>query len=291
MRTQRWIVAPLVAVATLGGCAHTRYYSDAELRHPTGVRFYSPKPYLLVARNGAPEAPVQVSIIYLPDLANPQYARPKGGLGKSKLEMKLEGGMLTTLGQESDPGVGATLTAIGSLTGALGKAFESVQKGLALREESGARPIEEGARLVAIADDIVARVVVEEFSFLSTGTVAAAEAVARRLTAVAQRLLQPRPEPDLAAEAGALEEVIKSLQGLRTNRSAGQAGNRYNLLIDQWSIEIAAVIEQLVLPAHDAPPPTFELYEIRQGAGGVTLVPVSIAAPGDPVSGLEPASR
>src|SRR5687768_12027754 len=91
-------VAALVTAST--GCAGVRIYSDPELKTQTGVRHYAPKPYLLVTRTGAKEKPVELSVVYLPNLEEPHFAIMKGGLGNNKMNLKLTNGILTEFGTE-----------------------------------------------------------------------------------------------------------------------------------------------------------------------------------------------
>ena len=56
-------VVGLVLLA-LNGCARVAFYKDKDLKGgETGVKFYTPKPYLLIARTGAKDKPVDVSVI------------------------------------------------------------------------------------------------------------------------------------------------------------------------------------------------------------------------------------
>ena len=115
------IAATLAAGAALSGCAGFEFYSDAALGGPEkGLKLYTPKPYLLVARQGGDAKPVDISIVYLPDLANPYYAKARSGWGSSNLTMKLTDGMMTEFGQQVDSNGAATLTSVGSLLTAAG---------------------------------------------------------------------------------------------------------------------------------------------------------------------------
>jgi hypothetical protein len=70
---------------------------------------------VLVARQGPDTKPVDVSIVYLPDLAHPYYAKARSGWGSSNLTLKVTDGMLTEFGQQVDSNAAATLTSVGSL--------------------------------------------------------------------------------------------------------------------------------------------------------------------------------
>ena len=71
----------------LSGCAGFVFYTDSKLSagNEIGIPLYPPKPYLLVANTGAKDKPTEISVIYIPDLARPIYAVPKGGFGSANL--------------------------------------------------------------------------------------------------------------------------------------------------------------------------------------------------------------
>lgn len=68
-------VSALAALALVAGCAEIKIYKSPDLLEEsrTGLPFYAANPYLLVARTGAKDKPLDVSVIYLPDLSKPLY--------------------------------------------------------------------------------------------------------------------------------------------------------------------------------------------------------------------------
>jgi hypothetical protein len=123
----------LIATMTLAGCARVAFYSvdtDANGKQPnvskfteeteTGVKYYNPKPYLLVARTGAKDKPVEISVIYLPDLAHPNYAKGWTGLGTTNLQLSLTNGVITSVGQQVDSKIPEFITSLASLGTAIG---------------------------------------------------------------------------------------------------------------------------------------------------------------------------
>ncbi len=62
------------------------------------MKFYKVKPCLQVERDAQNNAVLKATIIYLPDLAHPQYLSVKEGLGSKKLDRKLAEGLISTLG-------------------------------------------------------------------------------------------------------------------------------------------------------------------------------------------------
>jgi hypothetical protein len=116
----RTAMAVAFAAVMVGGCARFEIYDNAALTgNETGIKFYTPKPYVLVGRVGGTSKPVEVSIVYLPDLSKPYYAKARSGWGSSNLTMKLSDGRITEFGQQVDSGGAATISSIASLATAL----------------------------------------------------------------------------------------------------------------------------------------------------------------------------
>ena len=125
MRLLRLGAAPavLAVCAAAAACAGVRVYSDPALTHETGVKVFAPKPYLLVARTGAKNNPVQLSIVYLPDTADVSYIRQKRGWGSNDLGIGIQNGMLVQLGSKSDARVAESTEALAGLLTAAAKVY------------------------------------------------------------------------------------------------------------------------------------------------------------------------
>jgi hypothetical protein len=110
-------VGGFVAVLALtAGCARFAIYDNPrQAGEESGIRFYAAKPYILVTENADPEKP-DVTVVYLPDLANPQFAQPRTGVGMAKLTMEFSNSILTKFGQETDTKIPELLDSVGSLT-------------------------------------------------------------------------------------------------------------------------------------------------------------------------------
>lgn len=91
-----------VSVILLAGCATVKVYSDAGLKNETGLRFYTLRPYLLVEYQAEKDNTVKTSVIYLPDLSDPQFMVMKPGIGSSELKMTLNNGALESYGVATD---------------------------------------------------------------------------------------------------------------------------------------------------------------------------------------------
>ncbi len=128
------------------GCAGVKLYKDEALKTQTGLKFYYPHPYLLVEQNVSKDTPVKTSLIFLPDLANPVYAKVKSGLGSSNFSLELANGALSTYGLVTDSQIPETLTAAaGLLTGVasiLTKSTDTVNSVAAKQDKKEAAPFQ-----------------------------------------------------------------------------------------------------------------------------------------------------
>jgi hypothetical protein len=86
----------------VAGCATVKVYSDAQLTNETGLRSYTLKPYLLVEYQAEKDNKVKTTVVYLPDLAKPQYMVLKPGIGSSELKMSFNNSALESYGVVTD---------------------------------------------------------------------------------------------------------------------------------------------------------------------------------------------
>jgi hypothetical protein len=66
------------------GCAPVQFYSNKALTEKTGLKYYTVKPFLHVERDMETGKILKATVIYLPDLANPQYMVIHDGLNSKK---------------------------------------------------------------------------------------------------------------------------------------------------------------------------------------------------------------
>jgi len=102
-------------ILLLTGCAPVKFYSNSGLTENTGLKYYMVKPFLQVEKDPLNNSVVKATVIYLPDLANPQYMVIKDGLGSRKVDLKLTDGSINTLGVASDPKIAETIDALAAL--------------------------------------------------------------------------------------------------------------------------------------------------------------------------------
>ena len=104
-----------VAVILLTGCATVKVYSDAGLKNETGLRFYTLKPYLLVEYLAEKDKTVKTSVVYLPDLSDPQFMVLKPGIGSSELKMALKNSALESYGVATDSQLSESMEAFAAM--------------------------------------------------------------------------------------------------------------------------------------------------------------------------------
>jgi hypothetical protein len=136
MKTLKIVLLGFIFLLT--SCASVMIYSDAALQNKTGIKFYTSKPYLLVqygkshvsevAKDAkstvSDSSSVKITVVYLPDLVNPQYLKFKSGMGSSELKVSLSNSILTSYGLATDTKIPETITATGGLVTALAAALK-----------------------------------------------------------------------------------------------------------------------------------------------------------------------
>jgi hypothetical protein len=111
------ILASLVGLTifALIGCAPVQIYSNKGLTEKTGLKFYTVKPFLHVERDSETNRIVKSNVIYLPDLANPQYLVMHDGVNSRKINLKFKDGTITDFGYSSIGKVGESIDALAAL--------------------------------------------------------------------------------------------------------------------------------------------------------------------------------
>ena len=97
------------------GCAPVKFYSNAELTQKSGLKYYTVKPYLMVERDPENSNVLKATVIYLPDLENPQYMVIRDGLGSRKVDLKLTEGSINTFSVATDPKIAESIEAFAAL--------------------------------------------------------------------------------------------------------------------------------------------------------------------------------
>ena len=102
-------------ILVLTGCATVKFYSNPVSAKNAGLKYYTVKPYLQLEKDAVNSNVIKATVIYLPDLANPQYMLIRDGLWNRKVDLKLTEGSLSTLGVSSDPKIAETVNALSGL--------------------------------------------------------------------------------------------------------------------------------------------------------------------------------
>ena len=104
-----------VFIYALTGCAPVQFYSNRSLTEKTGLKYYTTKPFLHVERDPETKRIVKATVIYLPDLANPQYMVMRDGLNSRKISLKFTNGIIDNFGYSSTGKVSESVDALASL--------------------------------------------------------------------------------------------------------------------------------------------------------------------------------
>jgi len=104
-----------LALTSLSGCSPVKFYSNSGLTESSGLKYFTVKPYLMVEKEAVSNNVVKVSVIYMPDLENPQYMVVKDGPGARKVDLKLTDGSISTLGLSTDTKIAESIEALSAL--------------------------------------------------------------------------------------------------------------------------------------------------------------------------------
>lgn len=108
-------VTALVTLLALSGCATVKFYSDPDLKKETGLRYYTLRPYLLVEYKAEKDNTVKTTVVYLPDLSDPQFLKARTGIGKNDIKMTFANSALTSYGAVSQSQVPELMEAFANM--------------------------------------------------------------------------------------------------------------------------------------------------------------------------------
>ena len=115
MKTRILTLIFCVSLLALNNCSPVKIYSNPELTKKAGLKFYTVKPFLKVERDNESGSIVKADVLYLPDLANPQYMAIKNGPGSRKVDVKFTDGCISTFGFTSDTKIDDYVNALSAL--------------------------------------------------------------------------------------------------------------------------------------------------------------------------------
>src|SRR5512133_2551192 len=104
-----------LSILVISGCAPVQIYSNKSLTEKSGLKYYTVKPFLHVERDAESDRVIKTSVIYLPDLANPQYLVLRDGLNSRKINLKFKDGSITDFGYSSTGKVSESLDALAAI--------------------------------------------------------------------------------------------------------------------------------------------------------------------------------
>lgn len=257
----------------LGGCAGVTFYSDPSLSTKTGIPIYAPKPYLLVARTGAKDKPVEISIVYLSDPKNVIYARPSSGFGSANLTLALANGQMTSFGQQTDTKIPEMVTALGGLITSRATASKTEAEAANIlagigTQQAGVSPVDAGKKIGSVADDMLAKVGANALKGLTVEEQQTIKSSAQALKLAAKELSDPANAPTAVQSFRKVKAQIELLGKLpppaaSTDRDASLQ------MVQAWVAELNKFFES-AQPEKETPP-TFELYEIVQSGSAPSL--------------------
>lgn len=121
----RFLLCCTLLVLTVS-CTPVSFYSDPELQNKSGLKFYTVKPFLLTESEAETGRIVKMSVLYLPDLSSPGYMSIKNAPGASKTDLKLNDGILTSFGMESESLLPESMEAFAALISKTAAAAEDI---------------------------------------------------------------------------------------------------------------------------------------------------------------------
>lgn len=278
-----------IALAALTGCAGVDFYSDAQLTKKTGIPIYAPKPYLLVARTGAESKPVEISLIYLNDVNNVIYAKPRSGFGSNDLSLTLTDGRLVSFGLKTDPKISDLVDSFAGLLTAQAGAAKSRAEADQTRSKIGST--EQSAESKKAAGDEALKVALDMEGQLASNKLKGLDdkqletlreqtqklkSAAESLADVVQVSTNDAQLDNLIVVAQELDKLIVKAQ--KSGKFDAATGNTPGALslekIGKWASSLKKIVSD-VAGSNAAPPQareaTFELYEIIQSQDSPSL--------------------
>ena len=118
----------LPAIVLIASCSSVRFSGSPGGNQTSGLKYYSPKPYVQVERDAVSGSVMKSTLFFLPDMENPQYMYIKPGIGSSKADVKLENGILTNFGTATDTDIPGIISSMAALVGKGGEAVSDLSQ-------------------------------------------------------------------------------------------------------------------------------------------------------------------
>lgn len=238
----------------------TKDFSDDKRQ---GIKYYNAKPYLMVEYNPAKDVAMKSSIIYLPDLENPQYVRVRPGFGSADLQLTLENGILVSYGGVIDSKIPETISAGSELITAATGVFK------------------QGADLEAMntAKDLISKTLSSlkenketavKSNLLTENQIQMILKIENGLTEQIRKLNEANTN-DVPAIVKALDEILKGMEEIKVGGDT-DVTKLYNGKIDTLKSEVKKARETLQKPEEN-PKSGVKLFAIEMKNGKVILTP------------------
>jgi hypothetical protein len=137
MKSKIFLYAIVSLIIFLSGCATSRFYSDPGMKNESGLKFYTVRPYLLVELRSEKDNTIKTSVIYLPDVSNPQYMRMKPGMGSNEIKLAFTNSVLNTYGSVTESQLPETLESLAALLNKGADAVTQFTGSPAIKTEQG----------------------------------------------------------------------------------------------------------------------------------------------------------
>ncbi|MGD0340877.1 MAG: hypothetical protein ABSA76_04105 [Bacteroidales bacterium] len=134
MKQFNLIATPALAILLLCSCASVKFFSDSGLKNKTGLKIFSARPYILSDNSSGKD---KLSVIWLPDIQNPQYLVLRPGIGSNSIKLAFKEGSITSFGITADNNLPETINSLASL---LSKSTAAIETLGSAPEASGSSP-------------------------------------------------------------------------------------------------------------------------------------------------------
>lgn len=283
MKTNQLLLV-LFGIFFLSGCASIEVYRPSTTKKKEqGIKIYTPKPYIIVARAGEGGKVISVTPVMLPDLADPHFIRQTVGLGKVNLTLGIEGGMLKSFGGDVDSKVPESIKEIGALATGYGTLVKTLSEAAKIDEETGkirreaidSANIDAAITLIDSARSTIDKIIAAKGEFnLSEEQQKSLESINTTLGSISKSLTDPNKDKDqsvLDEYANRLVDAAVAFEKISANFSKA-ASDKYP--IASISAEIKAAASKIA--SKKAAAPVFDLYEVDNSKGITELKRVSI---------------
>lgn len=284
MKTSQILIAFLV-FAILSGCASIKVYRPAAdgKKEEQGIKVYTPKPYIVVARAGESGKVISVTPVMLPDLADPHFIRQTVGVGKVNLTLSVEGGMLKSFGGDVDTKVPESIKEIGSLASGYGALVKTLSEAAKIdadtaklrREAIDTTNIKAAISLINSASGTIDKILTatQEFS-LSDAQRNALKSMNKLLVDISKTLDDPNKDNNqevLDEYAAKLVATAVEFEKVSVNLPP-EVSQKHS--VASVSAEVRAAAGKIA--SKPAAAPVFDLYEVDNSTGKTVLRKVAI---------------